>query len=139
MISKLYLSLVLPSVMLAGCASTPMRAPLPKWTETYFSQVRDKIEPIWSRRTSSEIKKLLASGLTIRQLTVPENTVKLVFDVEPSGKVENVQIIQESKYTFFNKIALNTIRDAGSMTPPPAECLKENRCKIRWDFILNTQ
>lgn len=126
-------------VLCTSCASIPSQHRTPQWAESYFSQVRNVVEPIWGKKTNQEITKLLASGLTVQQLGSPENTVKIEFGINRSGRIENVQLLQESRYKFFNKVALNTIEEAGFIPPPPTECFKDDLCKIRWDFILKTK
>ena len=122
-----------------GCASTPPQPTVPRWAEAYYAEIKQKIEPLWRKNTEQEIKKLLNSGLSVQQLGSPENTVKLELNIDQSGKIENVQMIQISKYRFFNKVALNTIKKIESLPPPPAECFKEKWCTFRWAFVLATQ
>ena len=133
------LPIVVAFVLSAGCASGPSQQRVPKWVETYYSQIRNEIEPSWGDKTKQEIKKLRASGLTVQQLQAPENTVKIEFGVSRSGKVEDVKTLQRSKYSFLNEVALRTVNEIESLPSPPAECFKDGYCKIRWDFILATK
>ena len=136
---RLFRPVIAALILVAGCSSAPQKTPVPECVKDYYSRIRNELEPILSKKTKEEIKKILASGLTVRQLKTPENTVTLNFEVDRSGRVENVQTLQKSEYEFFNKVALNTITNAGAIPAPPIECFKEDHSQIRWQFILKTK
>ena len=54
-----------------------------------------------------------------------KDNVTVQFKVLPSGKVKDIKIVKPSKYEIFNTEAINSIKAASPLPPPPASHFKK--------------
>jgi TonB family protein len=61
--------------------------------------------------------------------------VLVSFDIQPSGQVTNIQILQSSGYPKYDNEAVRAIRDSSPFTNPPPEHINSRGVlTLKWGF-----
>lgn len=85
----------------------------------YANQIKVKVDPVWYRN----IQPYLRSCRTLNN--------EIFISVSNDGRISNVSVFKSSGNRDFDRIALDTLREVGSLPKPPEVLVTEG---IIWSF-----
>jgi protein TonB len=132
------------AVFAGGCATNaPSSAPEQKAAPTmtaqqkYIKDLNDRVDPFWKE----ELKTSFNDSKKVKALVEGHNQVTCALELrmDKNGKVKKTKLLKSSGYKAVDTAALNAIKKASPLPPPPSAWVKNKTATIRWEFVLKDQ